>query len=58
MGLTGMSSPNIIRAYANIIATTATTTQRPAHQEMMHMIQMLRTEACSGATHDNAHIRT
>ena len=47
-----------MRTDANNIVTTASTTHAPEQQEMIHMIQMLRKEACSGAIADLSHIRT
>jgi len=38
--------------------TTASTTHVPEQQETIHMIQMLRKEACSGSIADLSHIRT
>lgn len=57
MGLTGCVSPNVMRTYAHNLATTAGTTHLPAHHETTHMIQRLRTEACSGTIQDIAHKR-
>ena len=44
-----------MRTVANNLVTTASTTRLPAHQETIHMIQMLRREACSGQIEDLAH---
>ena len=38
-----------MRTDANNLVTTASTTHVPEQQETLHMIQMLRKEACSGA---------
>ena len=43
---------------ASNLVTTATSTHLPEQKETMHMIQMLRQEACSGQTHDLAHVLT
>ena len=43
---------------AKNLVTTARTTHSPELNETIHMISMLRKEACSGSTHDLAHIRT
>ena len=47
-----------MRTDANNLVTTASTTRLPEQKETIHMIQMLRNEACSGAIDDLAHIRT
>ena len=47
-----------MRTDANNLVTTASTTHVPEQQETIHMIQMLRKEACSGAIADLSHIRT
>ena len=47
-----------IRTDANNLATTASSTHLPEQRETIHMIQMLRKEACSGQIDDLAHIRT
>ena len=47
-----------MRTDANNLVTTASATHVPEQQEMIHMIQMLRTEACSGSIADLPHIRT
>ena len=47
-----------MRTDANNLVTTASTTHVPEQQETIHMIQMLRKEACSGSTADLSHIRT
>ena len=46
------------RADANNLVTTASTTHVPEQRETIHMIQMLRKEACSGAIADLSHDRT
>ena len=40
------------RTDANDLVSTASTTRSPEQQETIHMIQMLRKEACSGAIAD------
>ena len=47
-----------IRTDANNLVTTASSTHLPEQKETIHMIQMLRKEACSGQIHDLAHVRT
>ena len=56
--ITGLSSEIHMRADANNLVTTASTTHVPEQQETIHMIQMLRKEACSGSVADLSHIRT
>ncbi|MDP7646981.1 MAG: hypothetical protein QGH82_02765, partial [Candidatus Woesearchaeota archaeon] len=51
-------SPIHMRTDANNLVTTAGTTHLPEQKETVHMIQMLRKEACSGAIEDLAHIPT
>ena len=51
--------PNIhMRIDAKNLVTTARTTQLPEQKETIHMISMLRKEACSANIHDLAHIPT
>ena len=45
-----------MRTDANNIVTTASTTRLPEQKETIHMIQMLRKEACSRQTEDLAHV--
>ena len=47
-----------IRTDANNLVTTASSTHLPEQKETIHMIQMLRKEACSGSIDDLAHVRT
>ena len=54
----GLSSEIHMRTDANNLVTTASTTHVPEQQETIHMIQMLRKEACSGSIADLSHIRT
>ena len=56
--ITGLSSEIHMRTDANNLVTTASTTHVPEQQETIHMIQMLRKEACSGSIADLSHIRT
>ena len=57
--ITGLSSEIHMRTDANNLVTTASTTHVPEQQEtIIHMIQMLRKEACSGSIADLSHIRT
>ena len=46
------------RTDAKNLVTTASTTHVPEQQETIHMIQILRKEACSGAIADLSHVRT
>ena len=58
--ITGLSSEIHLRTDANNLVTTASasTTHVPEQQETIHMIQMLRKEACSGSIAHLSHIRT
>ena len=56
--ISGMDAEIHMRTDANNRVTTAATTHAPEQQETIHMIQMLRKEACSGAIADLSHIRT
>ena len=56
--ITGHSCELHMRTDANNLVTTASTTHVPEQQETIHMIQMLRKEACSGSIADVSHIRT
>ena len=56
--ISGMTADIHMRTDANNLVTTASTTHLPEQKETIHMIQMLRKEACSGSIHDLAHIRT
>ena len=47
-----------MRADANNLVTTGSTAHVPEQQETLHMIQMLRKEACSGAIPELLHVRT
>ena len=56
--ISGLDAEIHIRTDANNLVTTASTTHAPEQQETIHMIQMLRKEACSGAIADLSHVRT
>ena len=43
---------------AKNLVTTASTIHLPEQKETIHMISMLRKEACSGSIHDLTHIPT
>ena len=47
-----------LRTDANHLVTMAASTRLPEQKETIHMIQMLRQEACSGQMHDLAHVLT
>ena len=47
-----------LRTDANNLVTTAASTRLREQKETIHMIQMLRQEACSGQMHDLAHVLT
>ena len=47
-----------MRTDAKNLVTTARTIHLPEHKETIHMISMLRKEACSRSIHDLAHIPT
>ena len=47
-----------MRKDAKNLVTTAKTMHLPEHKETIHMISMLRKEACSGSIHDLALITT
>ena len=47
-----------MRTDAKNLVTTARTIHLPEQKETVHMIPMLRKEACSGSIHDLAHIPT
>ena len=47
-----------LRTDANNLVTTASTTHLPEQRETIHLISMLRKEACSGHIQDLAHIRS
>ena len=45
-----------LRTDANNLVTTAKTTHLPEQKDTIHMINLLRTEACSGRIDDLAHV--
>ena len=55
--ITGLSSEIHMRTDANNLVTTASTTHVPEQQETIHVIQMLRQEACSSSFADLSHVR-
>ena len=58
MDISGQAAEIHMRTDANNLVTTASTTHLPEQKETIHMIQMLRKEACSGAIDDLAHVGT
>ena len=56
MDLSGEVANIHMRTDAKNLATTARTIHLPELKETIHMISMLRKEACSGSIHDLAHI--
>ena len=56
--ISGLDAEIHMRTDANNLVSTASTTHSPEQQETIHMIQMLRKEACSGAIADLSHVRT
>ena len=58
MDMCGEASGIHMRTDANNLVTNASTTHSPGQRETIHMIQMLRREACSGSIEDLAHVRT
>ena len=58
MDMTSKALDIHMRTDANNLVTTAQTTHLPEQEETIHMIQMLRHEACSGDILDLAHIVT
>ena len=54
MNVRGHEAEVHMRTDANNLVTTASTTRLPEQKETIHMIQMLRKEACSGAIDDLA----
>ena len=54
--ITGLSSEIHMRTDASNLVTTASATHVPEQQETIHMIQMLREEACPGSIADLSHI--
>ena len=58
MDIFGETANIHMRTGAKNLVTTARTIQLPEQKETIHMISMLRKEACSGSIHDLAHIPT
>ena len=58
MGLSGEVANILMRTDAKNLVTTARTIHLPEQKEKIHMISMLRKEACSRSIHDLAHIPT
>ena len=56
MDISGDPIPLHMRTDANNLVTTASTTHLPEQRETIHMIEMLRREACSGNIDDLAHV--
>ena len=58
MNISGEIADIHMRTDAKNLVTTARTIHLPEQKETIHMISMLRKEACSGGIHDLAHIPT
>ena len=58
MDISGEVADIHMRTDAKNLVTTARTIHLPEQKETIHMISMLRMEACSGSIHDLAHIPT
>ena len=58
MDMTAQAVEVHLRTDANNLVTTAASTRLPEQKGTIHMIQMLRQEACSGQMHDLAHVLT
>ena len=58
MDLSGEIVKIHMRTNAKNLVTTARTIHLPEQKETIHMISMLRKEACSGSIHDLAHVST
>ena len=56
MDIFGSPAELHMRTDANNLVTTASTTHLPEQKETIHMINQLRTEACSGSIDDLAHV--
>ena len=56
MDLSGEVANMHMRTDAKNLVTTARTIHFTEQKETMHMISMLRKEACSGSIHDLAHV--
>ena len=58
MDISGQVASIHMRTDPKNLVTTARTTHLPEQKETIHIISMLRKEACSGSIHDLAHIPT
>ena len=58
MDMSGEVAKTHMRTDAKNLVTTARTINLPEQRETIHMISMLRKEACSGSIHDLAHCPT
>ena len=58
MDISGEVANIHMRTDAKNLVTTARTSHLPAQKETIHLISMLRKEACPGSIHDIAHIPT
>ena len=58
MDVSGEVAAIHMRTDAKNLVTTAKTIHLPGQKETIHMISMMRKEACSGSIHDLAHIPT
>ena len=58
MDISGEVANIHMRTGAKNVVTTAGTIHLPGQKETIHMISMLRKEACSGSINDLAHIST
>ena len=58
MDISGQVANIHMRTDAKNLVTTARITHLPEQKETIHMISMLRKEACSGSIHGLAHIPT
>ena len=58
MDISGEVANIHMRTDAKNLVSTARTVHLPEQEETIHMISLLRKEACSGSTHDLAHIPT
>ena len=56
MDISGMQAEIHMRTDAKNLVTTASTTHLPEQKETIHMISMMRKEACSGSINDLAHV--
>ena len=56
MDIFGSPAELHMRTDANNLVTTASTTHLPEQKEIIHMVNQLRHEACSGSIHDLAHV--